>query len=229
MVKIKRFFILLGMLGAMQFLLLSTLAIQQYDGGAMHFPNADSFSYKYNFFSDLGRTRNFRGEPILLSRHIFQLTILITGGCTIAFFLVFSSFFQGHSMAKILSVIACFLGIISGLGFMGIAITPWNEMYWSHFYYVRLSFTAFLLMSLMAMIAIYIHPRYPNFYGYIFLVFILILAAYLLILFFGEHPRRSSNALLWRALSQKVVVYSQIICMLIQGIGAWRQLNLYQQ
>lgn len=218
--RIPTFIFGLAIFGALQFLILTSLAMYVYPGGTIHHPNLESYSFLYNYFSDLGRTRLFNGGTNLFCHYLFKTTLTIAGLCVMLFFLFLPTLFYRRT-AFGLSLLVALLGIYAGWCYIGIGWIPWDVSYWGHIGYVKSGFLAFLGMSILYTMAIFSHPDYPNRYAYVFLFFTLILGIQVVIMLFGPRAYRSNDALFLQAVAQKVVVYAEICCMLWQAYGAW--------
>ncbi len=217
----RQFFILMGLVGALQFLVLTSAAMYWYPGGTIHQPQLESYSFLNNYFSDLGRTRCFDRESNMLCHYLFKTALTISGITLILFFGVVPSLFS-NPISKGLGSFAALLGIAAGLCYIGIGWIPWNEHYWQHTWYVRWGFIAFLGMSLVYTPAIFADRQYPDRYGWAFLIFAGVLAVQIVIMLFGPRAYRSGEALFLQAVSQKVVVYAEIGVMIYQAWGAYR-------
>lgn len=106
--------------------------------------------------------------------------------------------------------------MFSGFSYIGIAFTPADLHLEWHGNFILLAFSSFLLVVILYTIAIFLNKDYPNRYAYVYLVFAVLLAAYLWLLFLGPNDIRV------QATGQKVIVYAEIICMFIQAFGAWK-------
>ncbi|MFT5167017.1 MAG: hypothetical protein ACI8P3_002254 [Saprospiraceae bacterium] len=219
----------LGIFAAIQFFLLTGLAMWLYPGGTIHHPEYESYDFLYNYFSDLGRTRTFDGESNMLCHLLFKSALSISGLCLIFFFVALPSLFKSNR-SKALILIASFLGILSGICYIGIAYVPYNVDYWQHRMFVRTGFILFLFMSLFYAIAILVDKNYPRRYAAAFGVFGIILFIQVVIMLFGPRAYRSNEGLYLQATAQKIVVYAEILCMLYQSLGAmrvWRVLRRF--
>jgi len=215
----RRYAFILGILGSLQFIVLTLLAMVAYSGGTIHHPEWESYSFLYNYFSDLGRTRTFDGTPNNLSQNLFKTALTIGGICLIAFFVALPGLFR-NGRAKGLAVVAAALGLLSGSCYIAIAHLPWNLEYWAHTYYVRTGFIAFLGMTIFYSGAILWEPDYPRKYARAFGLFGIILFVQIAIMLLGPRAYVSDEALFLQAVAQKVVVYAEIVCMLYQSWGA---------
>lgn len=215
----QKLFFSISLIGAICFLVLTTLAMYLYPGGTIHAPELESYSFLNNYFSDLGRTRTFDGVSNMTCHRIFKAALTISGSTLILFFTALPSLFKKPS-TKTLAIIAAVLGIIAGFCYIGIGWVPWNESYWGHRRYVRISFLSFLSMIVFYVLAIYSERSYPNKYGKVLLVFFIILLIQIIIMFFGPRAYRNSEALFLQAVAQKIVVYSEILVMGYMAFGA---------
>lgn len=209
----------IGIFGAIQFILLTLLAMLVYPGGTLHEPYLEYYSFLYNFFSDLGRTQTFNGTSNWITHLIFKTALTVGGICLLLFFIALPSLFK-RPISKILALTTMLLGIIASLSYIGIGHVPLNVNYWGHRYFVRVGFLAFLSMTFFYTLAILSERQYPNRYALAMVVFAIILVIQILIMFFATNAWYSNEALYRQAVAQKVVVYAEILCMLYQANGA---------
>jgi len=217
----RQWIFLLGIIGAIQFVVLTLLSMYFYDGGTLHQRELRGYSFLLNYFSDLGRTVDFRGASNEPSRTLFRIALSLSGGCLILFFFALPGIFI-NKIAKSLAIFTGLFGLVAAVSYIAIANIPWNVNYRDHVYYVRIGFLAFLMMTIFYSLAILKEPKYPRRYAIAFLIFAFILGSQIAIMFFGPRAYRSEEALFLQVVAQKIVVYSQIICLLYQSIGALR-------
>jgi len=217
---LKKIFVLIGIFGAVQFLICTTYAMWIYPGGTLHDRSLESYSFLMNYFSDLGRYRTFDRTPNTACHTLFKYSVTISGICIMLFFSGLRLFFQNEK-SKQLSFFVAIFGIIAGACYIGLAQYPYDGYFHVHRYYVQAGFISFLLMTIFYTMAIFQDDTYDNKYGKVFLLFILILAPQILIMIFGPRSWESPNALFLQATSQKVVVYAEILVLLYQAVGLW--------
>jgi hypothetical protein len=102
-----------------------------------------------------------------------------------------------------------------------VACTPANLFLGAHRQFVFTAFPAFLVVSIFYTIAIFLNRRYPNTYAAVYLLFAILLAAYVWLMFNGPKPD-TPEGLVIQVTGQKIIVYAAIICMLVQSYGALR-------
>lgn len=209
----------LGIFGAIQFILLTLLAMLVYPGGTLHEPNLEQYSFLYNFFSDLGRTVTFDQNSNWLTHWIFKTTLTLGGVCLMVFFVALPQLFTRPS-SKALAQLTMVFGVLAGISYIGIGQVPWNVNYWGHRFYVRVGFLAFLAMTLFYTLAILVDKNYPKRYAAAMGVFAIVLAIQITIMFYATNAWHSNEALYLQAVAQKVVVYAEILCLLYQSHGA---------
>jgi hypothetical protein len=113
------------------------------------------------------------------------------------------------------------LEIVAGLGFIGIAATPWNLVLDAHNGFVRAAF-AFLLVYDFCLLVIHLRNRWPAAYTAANAVYLLLLIAYVGILFFG--PRLDTKSgLEFQVGAQKIIVYASVINLGLQAASARRE------
>ena len=90
-----------------------------------------------------------------------------------------------------------------------------------HTDFVYVAFTGFLFVVFLYSAAILKSRAYPRGYAYAYLAFAVVLAVYLALLFSGPDIE-TSRGLTIQAVGQKIVVYTGIICVVIQSYGAYQ-------
>jgi len=212
---------LLAMAGCVQFLLLSTVAMFFYPGGTYSDESTSGYAFTQNFFSDLGRTAAHNGDSNTISMVLFIIALSLAGLSLITFFLAVPPHFAENRSAKRLSIIGSAVGVISGIGFIGIAAVPADVDQTLHTNFVYVAFTGFLFVVFCYSAAILKSRTYPRAYAYAYSAFAIILALYLVVLFSGPEVE-TDRGLTIQAVGQKIVVYTGIICVVIQSWGAYQ-------
>jgi hypothetical membrane protein len=210
---------LLAMAGCVQFLLLSTAAMFFYPGGTYSDEATTGYAFTQNFFSDLGRTAAHNGDSNTVSMVLFIIALSLAGLSLIVFFLAVPPHFAENHTARRFSVIGSVVGVISGIGFIGIAAVPADVNLTLHARFVYVAFTGFLLVVFCYSAAILKSRAYPRAYAYAYLAYAVVLAIYLAVLFSGPEVE-TSRGLTIQAVGQKIVVYTGIACVVIQSYGA---------
>lgn len=218
---IKKTIIYLGILCAIYFFVSTTLAMQAYPGGTIQNRTSEGYSFFDNYFSDLGRSRAWNREPNHRSNHYFQTSLLLVGSSLVLFFFILPSFFW-EPEAQFIAVVATICGIAASLCYIGIALTPLDYNYYRHTIFVRAGFISFLAMCFFYATAIFNERDYPNHYAWALLIFAAILFIQVAIMLGGPRSWSSPEALRLQATAQKIVVYSEILCMLYQSVGLLR-------
>ncbi len=211
-----------------QFIVLTTIAMFTYPGGTGEDPNAQGYQFFRNFFSELGLTETYLGGSNTISAILFFVALNVAGLGLIFYFILARQFFKESVSQKWLSGIGAFFGVISGLGYMGVAFTPANLYIEAHVIAVQVAFVSFFVAALFFTIAIFLNADYPNKYTAVYAAFTLLLAAYLWLLFFGP-TGENENALVIHATGQKIIGYGSIIATYIQARGAAKQVERVQE
>jgi hypothetical protein len=207
------------------FVLLTVAAMFVYPGGNFTGEVTNGYDFFRNFFSDLGRLHVAGGKSNLASAILFCIALTLAGLGLTGFFLAFRPFFQTDQAGRILSAIGTVMGVISGLCFVGIAWAPYDIFFDVHYQLVFWAFRSFLGAVAVYALAIFRQHNYPRRYGWVFILFTLFLAAYLVLL--TEGPDASSTAgLAIQAVGQKVIVYVSILSVVAQS---WLALRFHQR
>jgi hypothetical protein len=210
--------------GCMQFVILTVLAMWFYPGGTIADPTTHGYSFFSNFFSELGLTRTHSGGPNTISFLLFFVALTLAGAGLALFFAVFRSFFVQSGVTRLLSATGSLFGVFSGICFIGVACTPANLQPVLHGQFVLWAFEAFPVAVILYGIAILLHKTYAKRFALVFVVFAFLLVLYLVLIMRGP-GFATPQGLMIQATGQKTIVYASIISILIQALGARKQLS----
>jgi hypothetical protein len=216
----QRVFVL-GMVASVQFIVLTIIAMFLYPGGTHADHSTTGYSFWSNFFSDLGMTSTFLGDPKAASFVLFTIALSLAGIALCLFFVAVPHLFAKTRAMKRLSVLGSIVGVVSGVSYVGIAFSPSDRYLSLHLGFVEVAFASFLLVVVVYSIAIFLNKEYSNAYAFTYMGFALILGVYLWLLFAGPNIDTAQGVRI-QATGQKIVVYAMIVCMFIQMYGAWK-------
>jgi hypothetical protein len=204
-------------IAAILFILLTTIAMILYPGSNNWTNQATHYSFAQNFFSDLGATRTYNDAANTASNVLFILALVLVGS-GIAIF-SFNSLVIACVSGKMrrLARAAIPVAMISGLGFIGVAAAPWNLAYGAHVIFVQVAF-GFLLIFVILFTILQFANGWSRFYEIANLVYLVLLAAYLVLLFFGPDIFTMAG-LTMQAVGQKIIVYVSIVNIAMQAYG----------
>ena len=212
---------LFTMFACAQFVALTVVAMLFYPGGTFVDPATMGYSFFRNFFSDLGRTHAHSGAPNTVSAILFFVALTVAGLGLATFFLAMRRFFRQDRSARLLSRLGAIAGLVSGLAFVGVAWAPVNLAGALHRLFVQVAFLGFFVAVLSYIGAMLQTRTYPHRYVLVCCVFVLLLAAYLVLLFFGP-SLLSATGLIIHATGQKIIVYAALAAAFILSDGARR-------
>ncbi len=195
-----------------------------YHGGDRFDPSAAGYNFFGSYLSDLGRLHGFTGMPTLDTGVLYATSLTIMGLGTVAFFSVHRKLTSKSSswLIKLCTI----LGIIAGLGYVAVALTPWDVLPNAHLVSVFVCFISFMLCCIAMNSLIINQPEYPNIYARIFLFFGLFIGLYIVFLIAGPTSDYETGRMI-QATGQKILVYSQALFMTICCYGAWKQTKIY--
>jgi hypothetical protein len=107
---------------------------------------------------------------------------------------------------------------------VAISFTPSDIVGFWHDIFVFLGFGSIFISICLYTIVIFQNKEYSIFYAILYAITSIILAAYYLILFFFPYEN-SPSVLFIFVTGQKLIIYTLLICEIIQGYGAIRQLE----
>jgi hypothetical protein len=207
----------LAKFSAIQFILLTLLAMLFYPGGTSANPGATRYLFFYNFFSELGLTQVYDGTANTISAILFFVALTLAGLGLVLFFLTLPHYFTGR-VQKALCYLGTFFGIISGLSFVGVAFTPANLAFALHSLFVFAAFISFFVAVLFYTVAVFRQSGYPMRFAVVYLILAGLLAAYIYLLFAGPDAS-AANGRVVQVTGQKIIGYATIIVTLIQADG----------
>ena len=212
---------LIVVIGCGLFVLLTVAAMFAYPGGTFTGETTTGYNFFRNFFSDLGRVTAPNGQLNTVSMILFLTALTLVGIGLVLFFIAFRNFFMTDRLGNWLSLLGTVIGVISGLCFVGIALAPYDLFFDIHYQLVFWAFRTFLFAVGIYAYVIFRQNAYPRRYGWIFIVFTVFLAAYLILLTYGPEANTPAGLVI-QATGQKVIVYVSIISVMAQAWLAYR-------
>jgi len=192
-----------------------------YAGGSLNDPNSQGYSFWTNFLSDLGRTKSYSGKLNTLSSILFTIAYLLFGILLIPFLITVPHFFDGNQIEKQLSKLGSFFGILSAVTLIGIAFTPWDIYTDAHGIFAVIQPLTVLLALVLYSIVMFHNKEYPNRYAFTFIALTGIWIISVVISFSGVN-NDTVEGLVIIVTIQKFTTFSTLICLFIQGYGAWK-------
>jgi len=206
----------LAIISCIAFMLLTAAAMVVFPGGTIQNHAEAHYLFFENPFSDLGRTRLFNGRPNAVAMTLF-MTAMVAGAIGLAgFFIAFAGTMRTSRNVRVLSLGGAALGILAAACFVGVAFTPWDLHMKLHIQFVLCAFRSLLCATVFDLLATLVDGRTRYRLGGPFLLFILILFAYIILLTAGLSGGPASNPVL-QTTGQKIVVYSAILMVLAQS------------
>lgn len=233
--RIWRKWVYQGMMVALVgFVVLTTVAMVIYRGGNAFDKTAVSYVFTQNFFSDLGMSISYLGEPKLVVMVLFIIALGGVGLGLIGYSMASPAFFRQTDVSQtaVLQISACywlarigsFFGVLSGLSYIGIACTPSNLYLDQHQLFVLMAFGGFAITAVFYTLAILFTKSYPNQYAYAYSFFAAALVFYVWFILNGPSFDTAEGATV-QVIGQKLIVYLSIFSMMIQTYGAQQQLK----
>lgn len=202
---------------SVQFVVLTIAAMLLYPGSAKYTLQSDHYSFFDNFFSDLGATKTYAGYPNTSSQILFIIALGSQGLAFLSFSRVWRVVAARRSQARFLGYLSQSFAIFSGLCFIGIAATPWDLLLDAHNKFVKAAFTL-LLGFILSLTCLQIRNSWQRWGIALNFLYLVILAIYVLILFFGPDLTTQSG-LKFQVAAQKIIVYVSVINLALQAVG----------
>ena len=190
---------------------------------------ADRYSLSHNFLSALGRIDSSNVQTNLISCILFNSTLVLIGVTIAQFYRGFKELFftiNDSSRSILLSNYTKRVGMISGLLFAGVGLVPHDLHHGAHVFFANYAFLSLFVLSILHSITIYSSKYISNIYAIGYLIFCFVLLVYVYLIFLGPKidPGKmfSERDLIIQVVSQKLIVFSLIVSMLIQVHGIKR-------
>ena len=206
------------------FLVFTSVAMVLYHGGNDFDETAVSYVFTKNFFSDLGMTISYLGEPKIGVMLLFMFALGGAGAGVIGYSAASPYFFRETAVSHWLARFGSLFGIISGLSYIGVAFTPSNLHLEPHKMFVFIAFAGFLITAVFYTFAILFTKAYPNRYAYAYSVFAVALFFYVWFILYGPSFDSAEGAV-QQVIGQKLIVYTSIFSLMIQTYGVQQQLK----
>ena len=200
------------------FIVFNIIAILSYSGGTYLDSLNPGYSFTSNFLSDLGRTISFSGEVNFLSALFFNLSLILAGGIFTNYYIHVRKVFSKENQ-HILALVGSIFGVLGGLAFIGVGLTPADLYLELHVISATWLFRFFFVASMCYSWSIFRHSKFENKYaiGYISFTFSILL--YILVSELGPDPKASQFALTLQVISQKIILLIFMFAVYIQTLG----------
>ena len=208
---------------SVQFVVLTSAAMLAFPGGAMYQPNANQYLFFQNFFSDLGGTATREHHSNLFSMVLFGVALISIGISLSVASPIWKRVIPTDRRAMFFGHAAQIFSLLSGVCYVGIAVTPWNLVLDTHMLFVQGAFTL-LLGFVLCLTALQMRNGWPVRYIASNLIYIVVLTAYVFVLFRGPNLL-TLKGLVFQVVAQKIIVYVSILNLAYQTLGIRRAAN----
>ena len=206
--------------GIILFIVFNILAMILYSGTTMHNELTTSYSFSYNFLSDLGRYMTYNGENNFFPCLFFNLSMIVAGSIMIIFFWNIESFFNYKSgLLYWLVIIGSSSGIAGGYSMIGVALTPADLYLNNHILFANWLFRFFVVAAACYTIIIFKSELIANKYAIGYCVFACLILLYILVSELGPDPREQISALQFQVIAQKSILLCFLFTVYFQTKG----------
>ncbi|MBD3228066.1 MAG: hypothetical protein GF329_07740 [Candidatus Lokiarchaeota archaeon] len=204
---LKGIFCILAVIGAIQFIIITIIAMFFYPGGYL------VFEYTFSY---LGTTVAENGAINSISRLLFVLACTLAAILLNPFWVVMPTLFLQKKSIKYLSLLGSFCGIVSSPFLYLLAIIPGDIDFVGHIIATNIFFLLFAAAIIIYSIAILLNTEYENVYGWVGMAFSILIILYPLV-FRNIYPIRS--------LMQRIVVYGFVLWIVYQSTRVWKSVS----
>jgi len=128
----RKWALIFSLIGILQFIVLTSVAMLFYTGGTYVDPEAPGYSFWANYLSDLGRTKAHSGKDNTISRLLFNAALIVGGITTIFFALAMPYFFTETRIERWFCKIGSLFLIMMGISTIGLVFVPWDLYFYEH-------------------------------------------------------------------------------------------------
>tara|TARA_Y100001980_G_C14549076_1_gene330719 strand:+ start:2247 stop:3005 length:759 start_codon:yes stop_codon:yes gene_type:complete len=231
--------------GILSFLILNTFSVIFYPGYdkcsyiSGSDCKSDSYSFKLNFFSELGSTYTntdddysplneggFNNKKNTISMILFNASLVIVGLSIVTFYNSFLTLFKNDKNKKYFNksaIASRYTGIATGLMFIGIGLAPHDVNFPLHLFFANGAFLTLFILSIFHARMLFFSNTFSKSYSIGYIIFSFILIIYVIIIFFGPEIgpglEFSRSELIFQVVAQKVIILIFMFSMLFQLVG----------
>jgi hypothetical protein len=201
--------------------MLAVGAIARYPGGNRVDHASLGYSVFRNFLSDLGMTISFSGQPNMLGATFFVLSLLLVvlglGGCLIGFVRLCSESSRQRQLARG----AAGVGLIVCAAFIGVALTPENQLMSLHIWLTLFAFRVLPVAALLMVLASMSSRVLPRRITVAWAILTVVLTAYVYVIGWGP-PTSTTEGLTFQVTAQKLVAIASVSILVYLSVQADR-------
>jgi hypothetical membrane protein len=204
-------------LGGIQYLVLSTIAMAIYPGGTKYDPSTTGYLFWNNMISDMGRTVAHNGALNAVSCALFITTMWVIAATFVPFYAALSKQFTAASGTMRIACIAALLGISTSVLLALSASFPQDLFPQLHVRLAQFSFVALAPSILIYWWLMRGDARFPRPCDPTFLAFAIIILAGIVVTIASGSGIDAVTVTI-QATTQKIMVYAWIACMPVMAL-----------
>ncbi len=211
-----------GMIGCIQFIIISVIAMFFYAGGHENNPSAPGYTFWSNFLSDLARTVAWSGKSNLISYIIYSATSAIWCITAIPLFLALPSDLAKSREGKRYCNFGSFFAITCAIVSIGVLLAP-ADLYWlEHVVLSVIFYISLLLVCTSYFIFVFNNTGFPKRYTGGFLISIIFMLAFFISLLIGGGRAEWLSV---QVTLQKLIHYTIAVVVFLVSYDAWKLAN----
>lgn len=187
---------------------------------------SEMYSLSHNFLSGLGCLETSSGETNTPSAILFNGSLVLVGSTLMLFYWRFKEMFQAiGDSAKSIKFASWSkpVGLVAGVLFAGVGIVPHDLHFAAHVFFANYAFLVLFVLCVLHSLTVYHSNFMSNRYALGYMLFCIVLLIYLYIIFLGPQIGPGTffteRELMLQVISQKSIVLSLILSILIQVYG----------
>jgi hypothetical protein len=237
MIKAYLFLVKLPLVSIAMFFICFIIASFIFPGSEIESINytSDRYSLSHNFLSGLGGLETSSGKSNLISAILFNSSLVFLGVVLVLFYIQFKEVFHklnDSSKAIFYARTSAPIGVVAGVLYAGVGAVPYDVHLGLHVFFAKYAFLTLFFLSVSHILTIY-HSKYiSSKYAAGHALFCVALIFYIYMLFFGPSITSGSgfseSDLMLQVISQKSIVFTFIISILIQVYGFHQVLRVHK-
>jgi hypothetical protein len=219
--KIRRAIFILGIVGPIQYIILTAISMYFYPGGTYIDPTTLGYSFWLNFFSSLAGLYSHSGVSNYLSLIIFIIAQATLNIIVILKYVGLQSLFKKLERSHLCSLIGTILAIISVFFNYLVLIVPWDYDQFLHVAFAYVANLLYIPVTILYFRSISLNEKFPKIYGYFYLILTALMVLDVFVLIFAPETTIELGLLI-RVATQKIMVYGYLLVGICVSYGAFK-------
>ena len=208
---------------ALFFILATIIAAYFYAGGNIHDSSQVGYSLTHNFLSDLGGYKSHSGELNILSRFLFNISMIMFVFVGVSFLFV-PKLFKDNSVNYFLSILGSGFFFLGTLFFAGVGFTPYDLYLDMHVFFAINAFRFLIPASILYFIVL-LRSSISNKYAFTIILLFLFTFFYVVYQIVSASPLESLEKMVEQATLQKIIAIINVVSIFVLSFAFEEQIR----